>query len=392
MYIKRNIENTVKELCKQYPIVTITGPRQSGKTTLVKHLFKEKPYYSLENPDTRQMITSDPRAFLNTNADGALLDEAHKYPEIFSYLQGHVDEKKQNGMFILTGSNQFSLMENISQSLADRTAILKLLPFSIQELNAVETDQNTDEYLLKGFFPGIYENNRNPTIAYRNYYETYIERDVRQLSDIRNFDQFQRFIKLCAGRIGQVFNASHLANETGVSVPTIQNWINVLKISFIVFFLEPYHENIRKRLTKSPKLYFTDTGLAAYLLGIENINQMSRDPLRNNLFENMVIVDYLKYRYNIGLDPNVYFYRDSHQNEVDLVIKNGQEFIIAEVKSSQTYNSSFNKGLIHFESIFKSRILNSYIVYDGDQITTGEKYRLVNFRNFISDISTAEQM
>lgn len=381
MLIDRTIEKIVLTLATQYPIVTITGPRQSGKTTLVKKLFPEKQYINLENPDQREFAKLDPRAFLGKLPDGAILDEIQRAPDLLSYLQEIVDTRRLNGHFILTGSNQFALLNDITQSLAGRTVLLKLLPFSMQEISLQTAQFSTDDLLFHGFYPGIYQEKRNPTIAYRSYYETYIERDLRQLVQIKDLDTFQRFVRLCAGRIGQVFNASHLSNEVGVSLPTIKSWLSILQASYIVMTLPPYFENISKRLTKSSKLYFYDVGLATYLLGIENPQQLSRDPLRGALFENLALMELVKTRLNQALDPNLYFYRDSHQNEVDVVFKSGTMLTPIEIKSAQTFHASFLKGLHYFDKIFPDRVNQGFVVYDGNIEQKVQKFEVLNVRN-----------
>ncbi|GAB4335258.1 MAG: DUF4143 domain-containing protein [Calditrichia bacterium] len=275
------------------------------------------------------------------------------------------------------------MMQDITQTLAGRTVLLKLLPFSIGEIKNQIQDLSTDELMLKGFYPGIYKNELNPTIAYRSYYETYIERDLRQLIQIKDLFTFQKFVRLSAGRIGQIFNASQLSNEVGVSVPTIKSWLSILEASYVATLLPPYFENIKKRLIKSPKVYFYDVGLAAYLLGIENPNQLFRDPLRGALFENMVIMEIIKTRFNSGRDTNLFFYRDSHQNEVDIVFREANNFRIAEVKSSQTFTTSFKKGILSFRKVFKERILKECIVYDGDFESQLDGIFVVNYRNFV---------
>jgi predicted AAA+ superfamily ATPase len=379
--LHRDIEMTVLSLAAHYPVVTITGPRQSGKTILVKKLFAEKQYINLENPDQREFAKQDPRAFLNRLPEGAILDEIQRTPDLLSYLQEIVDSRHKNGLYILTGSNQFSLLNNITQSLAGRTALIKLLPFSVHEINKQTKSFQADDFLYHGFYPGIYHDKRNPTIAYKSYYETYLERDLRQLIHIKDMDLFQRFVRLCAGRIGQLFNASHLSNEVGVSVPTIKSWLSIMQASYIVMLMPPYYDNINKRLTKSPKLYFYDVGLATYLLGIENPQQISRDPLRGVLFENMVLMELLKTRMNRGLDPNLYFYRDSHQNEVDVVFKSGSFLVPIEIKSAQTFHVDFLKGMHYFNKIFPGRVNKGYLIYDGKTEQKLHMFEIVNFRN-----------
>ncbi len=367
-------------MAEAYPVITITGPRQSGKTTLVKHLFPGLPYQSFENPDIRMLAESDPRAFLNRLKNGAILDEVQHVPFLLSYLQQIVDEHRNDRLFILTGSNQFSLLNNITQSLAGRTAILKLLPLSLTEIPAVKA-HSTDEIMYKGFYPAVHAYGLNPTKTYRNYYETYLERDLRQLIHIRELSLFQKFIRICAGRTGNIFNASALAEETGVSVKTVQSWVSILETSYVLMRLQPYHENINKRLIKSPKLYFYDVGLAVYLLGIEEPEQLERDPLRGALFENMILMELIKQRVNQGLDPNFYFYRDSHHFEIDVVQKSGNRLIPYEIKSAQTFHPAFLKGLERFRKIFQERIHKMYLIYDGESRSSIGDIRLINYRD-----------
>ena len=381
-YIHRVIEKEIIEMSSQYPVVTITGPRQSGKTTLSRQLFKDLPYFSFENPDIRLFASNDPRAFLARNQSGAILDEIQHVPELLSYLQQHVDDNRDKVKYILTGSNQFSLLNNVSQSLAGRTAILKLLPLCFAEISDLK-ELETEEIVLRGFYPGVIANKLDPTKAYRNYYETYLERDLRQLVQLKDLSLFQKFIKICAGRIGNIFNASTIANETGVTVNTIKAWVSILEASYIVTLLQPYHENINKRLIKSPKIYFNDVGLATYLLGIEDTNQLQRDPLRGALFENLVIVEMIKQRYNAGMDSNLFFYRDSHHNEIDIIIKRGNELIPVEVKSSQTFHTSFLKGFRHFDKIFTGRIPSRFLIYDGDMEQNVNQVEVINWRNLL---------
>ncbi len=388
MYIRRNIEPEILDRAKFYPVITITGPRQSGKTTLAKHLFNKLPYYSLEDPDIRFFAENDPRAFLKQFKKGAILDEVQNVPQLLSYLQQIVDENRDEILFVLTGSNQFSMMNKITQSLAGRTALLKLLPFSFNESPGIK-DISTNEILLEGFYPLVQTTEIKPYLFYQNYYETYLERDVRQLIQVKDLSLFQKFIKLCAGRVGNLYNASSLASDAGVAVNTVRSWISILEASYILYRLVPYYENINKRLIKSPKLYFYDTGLAAYLLGIENTTQMSRDPLRGALFENMIINEFLKNSFNSGLSPDLYFYRDSNHFEIDLIRKSGHELTLYEIKSAQTFHPDFLKGLKRIKKTFGERIKDMYLIYDGDIETKIDDIRLLNFRSlFLNHLSS----
>ena len=388
MIISREIQDECLNVAKFYPVVTITGPRQSGKTTLAKKVFPEKPYISLEDPDIRRLAHEDPRSLLEIYPDGCIIDEIQRAPDLISYIQTIVDTHKQNGKYILTGSSQFHLMQNISQSLAGRTAILKLLPLTMSEAVQFNQKYTLDEWLVRGFYPRVYDEALDPIKAYRNYYETYIQRDVRQLINIKDLRLFERFIRLCAGRIGQLFNASHLADETGVSVPTIKSWISILEASYIVFFLEPYYANIKKRLIRSPKIYFYDTGFSSYLLNIETSEQMSRDPLRGSLFENLIILELIKSRYNKGLDHNLFFYRDSHQNEIDLLFKQGSRFNCIEIKSGKTFHPGFVKGLEYFHKNFPEKILQSFCIFSGDNEHSFHSHKIINYKNAKKTIET----
>ena len=378
--IKRQIAKTLLDLSKSYPVVTVTGPRQSGKTTLVRAIFPEKPYSNLENLDEREMANIDPRGFLKRFPKGAVLDEIQRAPDLMSYIQTIVDEKEIPGMFILTGSQNLSLLANISQSLAGRTAILKLMPFNFAEAGNYGISHTVDDFILQGFFPGVYSKKLNPTIAYRNYYETYIERDLRQLINVKNLNLFQTFVRLCAGRIGQLFNANGLANEVGVSVATIKSWLSILEASFIVFLIGPYYENINKRVVKSRKIYFSDVGLAAYLLGIESAKQAMNHPLRGSLFENIVIMEIIKARYNKALDHNLYFYRDSNRNEVDILFKHSHKLVPVEIKSSSTFHADFLKGLKYIKKILPKKIESGFLVYAGEIEQSVQAYKVINYK------------
>ena len=381
MLVERKIKKELLDLTSQYPVITITGPRQSGKTTLAKSTFPNMTYYSFENPDTRKQVELDPKSFLYSNRNGVVIDEFQRSPEILSYIQGIADESGQKGQFILTGSNQLSVLNNVAQSLAGRTALLKLLPFDFDEANVIDQNQNINHLIVKGFYPGIYSNQLDPYKAYRNYYETYIERDVRQISNLQNLSQFVLFVRLCAGRIGQLFNASSLSNEIGVSVHTIKHWLSVLKASYIIYELQPWYSNLNKRLVKTPKLYFYDVGLASYLLGIENEKQLETHPLRGAFFENMVLIELLKGRFNAGLDANFYFYRDNHGNEIDIIQQQGQFINIFEIKSSMTFHPDFLKGLNYLQKLIPEQIKQSMLIYSGKEEFEVQKHKVINFLN-----------
>ena len=377
--IERDIKPVMLDLARQFSIVTITGPRQSGKTTISKLTFPNKPYVSLEDKDVLLLAQTDPRKFLSEYPDGAIFDEIQRAPDLLSYLQTIVDIDKRKGLFILTGSHQLILQQSISQSLAGRTALLSLLPLSINELKKTDANLDLDHLLLNGLYPIIYQDKINPTFVYKNYIATYLERDVRQLINVKDLSNFQRFLKLCAGRIGQVLNKNSLASDVGVSSTTIEHWLSILEASYVIFRLQPYYENFGKRVIKSPKLYFTDPGLAAYLLNIENISQISRDPLRGSLIENLIILDLMKYRYNKGLDHNLYYYRDQHQNEVDVIYKTGEQLIPIEIKAAQTIAMQFFKGLNHFEGISKSRCPIGYLIYSGSTMQDIGHIKIINY-------------
>ncbi|MGD2169471.1 MAG: ATP-binding protein [Chlamydiota bacterium] len=378
---QREILKELKSLAKQYPVVTIVGPRQSGKTTLVRYAFPEKPYANLEELDTRNLAISDPRGFLDLYPEGAILDEIQRAPQLLSYIQARVDEKEQKGIYFLTGSHQLELQQAITQSLAGRTALLTLLPMSLNELFLAGITPSLDELFLLGGYPRIHKDKLNPTKAYRNYFQTYIERDVRQLIAIKDLMQFERFIRICAGRIGQIINLESIGGEVGISSHTVKEWISILEASFVVFRLQPYFENFGKRIIKSPKLFFTDIGLATYLLEIENVAQVSRDPLRGNLMENLIILELTKWRLNQGLDPQLYYYRDTQKNEVDVIFKTGQSLIPIEVKSSKTFNSEFLKNIQFFQKLVQTRAPKGYIIYAGEQEQAIHSINLLNYKH-----------
>lgn len=385
LYFKRDIEKEALELAADYPVLTITGPRQSGKTTLARHIFKDLPYFSFENPDLRSLVINDPRKFLSHLTKGAIFDEIQNVPDILSYLQEIVDDRKNKILFVITGSNHFAVMQKVTQSLAGRTGILKLLPFNLMETGR-KNSLSTNELLIKGFYPAVYKSKLSSPKIYRNYYETYLQKDVRQLIQIKDLNIFDKFIRICAGRTGSLLNTANIANETGLSMPTIKSWLSVLEASYILMLLPPFYENIKKRMIKSPKLYFYDVGLASYLLGIDDKDQMSRDPLRGALFENMVIMEIVKYRYNSGLDHNLSFFRDSHHNEIDVVFRHGRKLTSVEIKSSQTFNPDFMKGLDYFKSLFSERVERDLLIYDGLVEQTGSR-SVLNYKTFSKNLT-----
>jgi len=365
--IKRVVANELIRLAKQYPVVTVTGPRQSGKTTLCKATFPKKKYVSLENLDHRRAANKDPKQFLQDFPDGAILDEIQRAPDLLSYIQGIVDENNKEGMFILTGSHQFELMDSVNQSLAGRTAIVRLLPFSYQEIYGVKNKKSDiNQILFTGFYPRIFDKKLNPTEALSFYMTTYIERDVRSIIQIQDLAKFELFLKVCATQTGQLLNLSHLSNECGIAVNTAKQWLSVLEASFIVFLLRPHHKNFRKRLTKSPKLYFIDVGLAAFLLDIQDKVHLRNHPLRGALFETFIITELLKIRFNQIQTNNLYYFRDNVGNEVDVLLDMGSTVIPCEVKSGQTVNDEFFKGLNYYINLNK-KVSKSYLVYAGQR-------------------------
>lgn len=381
--INRKLEVLINENLRYFPIATVTGPRQSGKTTLIRSMFSHLPYYSLENLDTRALAISDPVAFLSQHSDGMILDEVQNVPELLSYLQGIVDEHRDR-KYILSGSSQFKLQNSITQSLAGRTAVLELLPLAINEVSDIADTNNVDNLMLQGFYPAIYAGDNIPRLFYPAYMRTYLERDVRQLLQVKDLYQFQTFLRLCAGRTGSLFNASELSNEVGISVNTVRSWLSILQASYIVFMLHPYFDNSRKRLTKTPKLYFYDTGLACYLLGIENETQLNSDRMRGHLFENMVISDIMKRRAHAGKSTDLMFYRDSNGNEIDLLVPDGQTWEGYEIKSSSTYNSAFEKGFRNITDQLDARLTRRAVIYCGTQERHDAHIKVLNYASLLS--------
>jgi predicted AAA+ superfamily ATPase len=379
--IARILKDEIERLMQYFQVLVLTGPRQSGKTTLVKNILPGFAFFNLEDKVVLRQISEAPRQFLEQYAPkGIILDEAQRYPDIFSFIQVVADEHPDY-RFVLTGSNNFALMQEITQSLAGRAALLTLLPLSLAELHE-HIGSDTDTLLFNGGYPAVWGKNIPANDVYRNYYNTYIERDVRQLLNVKDISAFQKFIRLCAGRIGSEFNASAISNDIGVSFHTIQEWLSVLEASYVVFRVQPFYRNIGKRLVKTPKMYFYDTGLVCFLLDIETPKQLATHPVRGMLFENMVMVDFLKSRYNLGKSPSVFFYRDKSQREVDIVQETGMNVFRAyEVKSARAFHPEFLNNLKYLKSLFGDTLTSTQVIYDGDLDTDTPENGIVNFRN-----------
>jgi predicted AAA+ superfamily ATPase len=366
--IERDISAALATQASLYPVVFLTGPRQSGKTILVRQVFSHYSYVSLEDPENRLFALNDPRGFIKTYPGHTIIDEAQHAPELFSYLQTHVDETNEVGSYILTGSQNFLMMQSITQSLAGRVGILRLLPFSYRELSRANQDpERTDEWIFAGGYPRIYDKGIPPANFYDNYTQTYLERDVRQVKNITDLNAFLRFVRLCAGRTGQALNASELANASAISVPTVRSWLSVLEASYIIYLLSPYHRNFNKRLVKTPKLYFYDTGLVCSLLGIQSAEQIDLHYLRGSLFENMVINEYLKSVYARAIAPQIFYWRDNNTTEVDLLAEEGLALHGFEIKASATTNDRYFKNLNRFASYERGVLTSKTVIFDGDE-------------------------
>jgi len=378
--IQREAEKEFRILLGEYPVVTVLGPRQSGKTTLVQKCLPDYTYVSLEDPDTRELATSDPRAFLKRYENRVIFDEIQRAPEILNYLQGIVDESNEAGQFVLTGSHQLDLRVGVTQSLAGRTAILTLYPLTLSELAGAGFHfESFEETLFQGTLPRVYDRGLRPGQMYGNYLQTYVERDVRQIINLKDASLFQKFLTLLAGRVGQLVDFTSLGNDVGVNRTTIRDWISILEASFIIYRLPPYFENFGKRVIKSPKFYFIESGLLCYLLGIEKASQVTRDPLVGGLFENLVVIEALKARANQGKVPNLYFFRDSNGNEIDLLQGMTRELTGIEIKSAATYNRAFKKGLIQFDQKTHS-LARKFIVYNGQEMDVGDGIQAIDYR------------
>ena len=380
--IKRSIQKELKTLLKEYPVVSILGPRQSGKTTLAQ-MLKRYRYCNLENPENRQLALDDPQLLFEQFPCPVIFDEVQRVPTLLSYIQDIVDRTQKNGQFVLTGSHQTELSAAMGQSLAGRVGIIHLLPLSIPELRASGiTYKGFQHYAHKGFLPRVHKGQR-PTTTYSNYYQTYIERDVRQLIMLKERSLFEKFMKLLAGRVGQVINYESLANDTGVDAKTIKNWLSVLEASFVIYKLSPYFKNFGKRAIKSPKYYFTEVGLLVFLLGIQKPEQILRDPLTGSIFENLVVIECLKARLNKGCLPELYFFRDNNANEIDLIYKDGRNLQCFEIKSASTYNSSMLKNIERMKALDNS-VKRAYLIYNGKGQKLSPSAKLLNFKDVAS--------
>ena len=381
--IARILSNQIFTLLEYFPVIYLGGPRQAGKTTLLTALFEQLPYRSLENPDTRLLAQEDPRRFLESFPEGAILDEVQRVPEIFSYLQEYVDRNKDL-RFILSGSQNFLLMQSISQSLAGRVGILNLFPFGLNELPArIQTKISPETFAWQGGYPAIYDRKTPPPIFFPNYIETYIQRDVRQLLNIGDLERFNRFIRLCAGRSGSILNYSQLARDADIAVNTAKSWISILEASYLIFLLQPYYQNFNKRIIKSPKIYFTDSGLVCHLLGIEHPDQLDSHYLYGNIIENMILAELYKMKFHNGKRPNFWFWRDNHGNEIDLLIEEGSQLYSIEIKSSRTFNTRFLSGLSYWQKLTGYSPSLSSVIYLGKEASGTQFGKLIPWKELL---------
>ena len=384
--IERTMAKTARYLWSRYPVVTITGPRQSGKTTLAKSAFPDAEYVNLEIPDVREEALRDARGFMERHRAPVIFDEIQNAPEIVSYIQAEVDDAEHNSMYVLTGSHQPALQASISQSLAGRTGILELLPLSIEELKGANIGRSRDRLMFNGFMPRLYNKGPEPTQLYADYFRTYVERDVRQLANLRNLRQFETFIRLLAGRVAQLLNIESLASDTGVSATTVKDWLSILEASYVIRLLRPYYRNFGKRFIKAPKIYFTETGLVSNLLGIKSAEQIAAHPLVGSIFENMVVVEAFKRRLNRGEQDDLYFMRTSHGVEVDIAWENGGKLDLCEIKAGSTFHDDMAKNIRAIERLLPGEIGRKMIVYSGRETATADGIRALPFNTAPNEI------
>jgi uncharacterized protein len=378
--INRNIKQEVNTLAKEFPVVVLLGPRQSGKTTLAKMLFPKYRYVSLEDPDVRSFAKQDPRGFLKQYDEFVIFDEIQRIPELFSYIQTHVDKINKEGMFVLTGSHNYLLVEAITQSLAGRVGISTLLPFSVDEILSYKSKVLLDKIIFTGSYPRIYDKNIRPTSFYASYLSTYVERDIKLLQNIGNGDDFLKFLKILAGRSGQILNVLEISEQTGIKQSQIKEWISALKAGYIIFELKPYHKNYNKRLVKKSKIYFYDTGLLCYLLGIKSEEQYNSHYYKGNIFENFIIANLMKVNFNYAINAEFYFWRDNHKKEVDLIIEVGGKAKVVEIKSASTFRKEFLAGVDYINNLFKSDPKDSFLIYSGEK-TVRNDVNIINWKD-----------
>lgn len=385
--VKRDLQTKIRSLAKQFPVVGIFGPRQSGKTTLAQMAFPKYTYISLEDIKAKELATNDPYSFFDLyhNKHGIILDEIQTVPSLFSYLQTWVDKHKRPGYFIITGSQNFLLNQAVTQTLAGRIAITTLLPFAVHELvQAKLLSGSLDRAVFRGGYPRIYTQKTPPSEWYQYYIRTYVERDIRQLKNVVDLEQFQKFIGLCAGRVGQILNVSSLANDCGVTVVTAKSWLSLLQASYIIFLLQPYHKNFSKRLIKSPKLFFYDTGLACSLLGIDEPEQLTMHYLRGGLTESFIVSEVLKISYNQGREPRCYFWRDNMGREIDAIVERGGRIIRLEIKASKTISANFFDNLTYWNQLAKRDVTDSYVIYAGNETYKRQTGNIVGWKDITS--------
>lgn len=386
MIVGRNITEHLEKMLKKFPVISLTGPRQSGKTTLLRSAFSGYKYYNLERPDTREIIYSDPLGFLKVTGPGVIFDEAQNIPELFSYIQAVSDERKVNGQYILSGSQSFLLNNHINQSLAGRVSVNNLLPFDITELNTIGKFEPS-QLIYSGFYPRVHDQKIEPNDFYPSYLQTYIERDIRTLRSVENLQNFSRFLGLCAGRTGQVLNLSSLSNDAGIAVNTAKSWLSLLESSYIIYLLQPYYRNFNKRIIKSPKIYFYDTGIASSLLRIQGTDGLNMHYLYGALFENLVISEIIKSQVHRGRRPSVYYWRESNGVEIDCIVeKDGGEIAAIEIKSGQTFNEGYLRNLKLFPDVYEGQKIKKTVVYGGNEATVIKEIRISSWNEFSEKI------